>query len=231
MKKLIFATLAFLAITLFSTNGLYAQENQEKINQKELQKKQLIEKKKQIKELDSISEKAQTTSEDELKQLIEEQKRVQAEFDEQFEHSSRSFSRSNGRSGGFRYNHTPKRMFVSTSMQFPGGSGNNTTFSISKNFDDELTFSNDFEYEVPENVTGLYFTFSSELENGSLKITITKPNGKVFQVFSVAPVANVDWNKQLEVKDGESKDYAGTWKITISTKEAKGYYELRINSY
>jgi len=231
MKKLISLLSGLLIVTIFSSAELKAQENLEKSKQKDQQKKQqqIIEKKKQQKELDSITEKAQATYEDELKKLFEEQKKAQAESKEDNDENVRDILRGDRRV--YRVNDVPGVRIYNPSNNYFIGSGDNTTFTISKKLKETYTFSSDFEYEVPENVTGLYFDFGSELETGTLKLTITKPGGKVFQVFSVAPIANVDWNKKFKIKEGESKEFAGTWKITISTKEAKGYYELRINSY
>jgi len=223
-----------MVLVVFTAVKLDAQENKDKDKQKDLLKKQIqIEKQKQKMELDSISINAQAASEDELKILIEEQKKDQAEGQDLIENSIRVSPRgerriSRNRDGSsysysYSYGNPPKVFF--------GGMGDNTTFTISKKIKDAITFSSDFEYDVPENVSGLNFSFGSELETGSLKLTITKPNGKVYQVFSVAPVANVDWNKQLKIKEGEAKDYSGSWKITISTKDAKGYYELKIISF
>lgn len=226
MKKNIWLISGLLVVALLSPRGLSAQENQEKIKQKELQKKQQNDLKKQQKELDSITEKAKAEYDDELKQLFEEQKKLQAESKEL---NTQIFIRGDRSTG--RASNRDTRFFYGPSASFFSGSGDNTTFTISKRIEESLTFTGDFEYEVPDNVTGLYFDFGSELDAGTLKISITKPGGKVFQTFSVAPVANVDWNKNLKVKEGESKDYSGTWKITISTKDAKGYYELKINSY
>lgn len=238
MKSSVLLISASLFLGLLISGNSFAQENKEK----EIKlKKQQLEKQKQQKEIDSLSKNSQADSEYELKQLIEEQKRAQAENQETYDLSSRRSTRgdrnsyrvisgsgsgSSSFSGSGNVISYGKPIF----MNF-GGSGDNTTFTISKKIKEAITFSSDFEYEVPENVSSLYFVFSSELEAGTLKISIAKPNGKAFQVFSVAPVANVDWNKQFKIKDGEIKDYMGTWKITISTKDAKGYYELKIMSY
>ena len=239
-----------IVLIVFSFATLSAQENSEttkqkdkkqmELDQKKLQKeKELqekimqIDKKKQKKELDSITVTAQEVSENELRILIDEQKKGQAEGEDLNENifirSPRDVRKVVRTRDGSNYSYSYS--YGNAPKVFIGGSGDNTTFTISKKIKDATTFSSDFEYEVPENASGLNFSFGSELEAGSLKLIITKPNGKVFQVFSVAPVANVDWNKNLKIKDGESKDYSGTWKITISTKEAKGYYELKIVSF
>jgi hypothetical protein len=229
MKTLLSSIIAILVLAVFSVGEINAQENQNTKQKELLKKKQLSEQKKQEMELDSISKKTQATSEGELKILIEAQKQAQSEsnelFDQDLRHRSRDIERS------YRVPEVYNKMYFNKGIPFFAGSGDNTTFSISKKIKDITTFSSDFEYEVPENVTSLYFTFGSELESGTLKLSITKPNGKTYQAFSVAPVANVDWNKQIKIKEGEAKDYSGTWKITISTKEAKGYYELKVVSF
>ncbi|MHC1702465.1 MAG: hypothetical protein AB9846_01030 [Tenuifilaceae bacterium] len=235
MKNLISLFSGLLVLAFLSSSEIYAQENQEKNKQTDLQKKkQILEKEKQKKELDSVSKKAQVEYDDELKQLFEEQKKAQEESKESYEVGVRDLTRelSRGERSIVRSYGSTGNYFVAPVPNFTfSGTGDNTTFTISKKIKEPNTFSSDFEYEVPENVSGLYFVFNSELETGTLKLTITKPNGKVFQMFSVAPVANVDWNKQIKVKEGEAKDYSGNWKITISTKDSKGYYQLRINSY
>lgn len=215
MRTLIASLITLMVLTTISTEKIVAQENQEKDIQKELIKKKL-EKEKQQKEMDSIFSSSKIINDKEMKE--------QSDLMKQYFKSPKSKFREN-RNGGYRNSAWSYQVMPDM------GGGDNTNFTISKNLKDIMTFSSDFEYEVPANVTGLYFEFSGELETGSLKITITKPGGKVFQTFSVAPIANVDWNKRISIKEAESKDYSGTWKITISSKEAKGYYELRINSY
>jgi len=234
MKSSALLISGFLFLILLTGGNSYGQENLEKEKQKDLkQKKQIIEKQKQLKELDSLSKNSQAASEDELKFLFEQQKKTQTDNDDWdviLRDATRQSIRNSHRSVRTIRGGDNATLWIQPDFGV-SGSGDNTTFTISKKLKDATTFSSDFEYEVPENVEGLSLVFSSELEAGGLKLTITKPNGKVFQVFSVAPVANVDWNKQFKIKEGESKDYSGTWKITISTKEAKGYYELNIISY
>lgn len=232
MRSLIIPLVLLLIMFLMSTTRLSAQDNQEKVKQKEIQQKEqqkkIEEKKKQQKELDSISEQAEASYEDELKQLFEEQKRAQEEVsraNRETQRISREYDRK-------VYSSRPALLnFYDQTEQLFTGSGDNTTFTISKHIKNTNTFTSDFEYEVPEKVVSIFFDFNGELETGSLKITIVKPNGKVFQVLNVTPVADVNWNKKYKIKEGESDEYSGTWKVTISTKDAKGYYELRVNSY
>jgi len=237
MRTILFTLIALLIALALSSTQLFAQENQEKTKQIELQKKQkqkdLELKKKQQKELDSITEESQAQYDEELKLLIKEQKKAQAESKEDYEEAAGHTSGYDNayRVRGARVTRPALLNFYDQADQIFSGSGDNTNFTISKNLRNTFTFSNDFEYEVPENVAGLYFDFGAELEAGTLKLTITKPDGKVFQTLSVSPIANVDWNKRYKVKENETSQYSGSWKITISTKEAKGFYELRINSY
>ena len=232
MRSLIIPLVLLLIMFLMSTTRLSAQDNQEKVKQKEIrqkeQQKKIEEKKKQQKELDSISEQAEASYEDELKQLFEEQKRAQEEVsraNRETQRISREYDRK-------VYSSRPALLnFYDQTEQLFTGSGDNATFTISKHIKNTNTFTSDFEYEVPEKVVSIFFDFNGELETGSLKITIVKPNGKVFQVLNVTPVADVNWNKKYKIKEGESDEYSGTWKVTISTKDAKGYYELRVNSY
>lgn len=231
MRTILFPLIALLIALVMSGTQAKAQENQDKTRQKEAEKKQkeLELQKKQQKELDSITEESQAEYDEQLKALLKEQKKAQEESKEVYEQSLKNFQRLNSDSRiNVRVPRPPRVSFFDPTF---GGSGDNTTFTISKNLKNTYTFSSDFEYEVPGNVTGLYFDFTGELESGNLKLTLTKPDGKTFQVISVSPVANVDWNKKFNIKEGEAKQFAGIWKITISTKEAKGFYELRINSY
>lgn len=216
-----------MVVTSITLTRVNAQESNDKARSEK--EKVLKEKQKQKKELDSVAIQSRSEYEKELQMLIEERKKGSASdyFDDtyqdfreqkQVEIISRSF---------------PNVISLNTPPPFihQYGSSDNASFNISKKMKENSSFGGDFEFSVPDKPKGINFFFAGGLENGSLKITITKPDKKVFQEFKVSPIADVNWNKKINIKEEELKDYMGSWKITIVAQDAKGFYELRISAY
>lgn len=211
-----------LQLIIASGISVSAQSNTDKIdskNKKEIQKK----------ELDSIAEQSKTEYEFELQRLIEEQQKA---MDEMGKHTEWQVVRPNrdffkGKDFSFNLPDMPDAAVFD--LRSGMNSGDNTSFNISKRLKDETTFNGDFEFTVPAKCRGVVFNFSGSLEAGSLKVSLTKPDKKVYQEFKVSPIADVRWNKK--VKEDEIKELEGTWKIIISAQDAKGIYNINITSF
>jgi hypothetical protein len=226
MRKIIisFALLWVAGVTNLTATAQDSREKNRAEKERTLKEKQL-----QRKEIDSIAQQSKGIYEDELKRLLEEKghssssdvlelkpgdtwKQVDAEVFTKGIHFPSYFG---------------PTMFLGQSM----GTGDNTSFNINKRLKESTTFNGDFEFSVPDKASSLTFVFAGGLEQGSLKVTILKPDKKVFQEFKVSPIADVNWNKKINIKEEELKDYMGSWKINIVAQDAKGYYELRISTY
>ncbi|MGE0079378.1 MAG: hypothetical protein AB7S48_16070 [Bacteroidales bacterium] len=213
---------------------------QDKPKKDDAQKKK--EKEQQKKELDSIAEQSKTEYEYDLQRLLEEQERAMNEQEKAFDEIEKlsDIDEFDVLPYGDFFSGKKIRVKIPDIPNIPdfnydalfgmnSMSGDNTSFSISKRLKEETTFSGDFEFSIPEKCKGVFFNFSGSLEAGSLKVTFTKPDKKVFHEFKVSPIADVRWNKSL--KDDELKDLSGVWKVTISVQGAKGKYNINISSF
>jgi hypothetical protein len=100
--------------------------------------------------------------------------------------------------------------------------------NIEKNLDGE-TSSADFTYEVKKGVTGLAVVVNGSIESGKVVVGIKKPDGSLFNQYTLSPLANVNWHQNLRFEDEEESSYLGKWTVTVSADQAKGKYDVRIN--
>jgi len=237
MKTLISKLIILILVGSLSINNAYAQNKTTKDESKKKKEKEL-----QKKELDSIAEQSKAEYEFELQRLLEEQSKA-------MEEQSKAFQEIEKLSELKEFDWMPHRDFFSGkdfSITIPDvptppiylfdgdfsarhSRGDNTSFNISKRLKESTTFTGDFEFSIPEKGKGIFLNFSGALESGSLKVIFTKPDKKVYQELKVSPVADVRWSKRL--KEEDMKEFVGTWKVTISTQDAKGNYSINISSF
>lgn len=242
MKTLISKLVILVLVGSLSINNVYAQEKSKKDESKKKKEKEI-----QKKELDSIAEQSKTEYEFELQRLLEEQSQAIDEQSKAMDEMFKSLEEVEGVSELKEFNWMPHNFsgkdFSITIPDVPTpqiymfdgdfstkhSRGDNTSFNISKRLREATTFTGDFEFTIPEKSKGIFLNFSGSLESGSIKVTFTKPDKKVYQELKVSPVADVRWSKRL--KEEDMKEYVGTWKITISTQDAKGNYSINISSF
>ncbi len=106
-------------------------------------------------------------------------------------------------------------------------SGNQDNLSINKNLEDE-TSSADFNYDVKEGASGMSVNVKGAIDAGKVMITIKRPNGEVFNEYTLSSLGNVNYNQSLKFEDQEESAYAGKWTVTISAEKAKGNYGVSI---
>ena len=94
---------------------------------------------------------------------------------------------------------------------------------------DNVSISKDFYFDVNKGATSLAMEIRGTLNEGELTITVKKPNGDLFQEFQVSPLADVNWNQQIDLKE-EDDEYEGKWTVTLSGTGASGDYNIRIKS-
>lgn len=233
MKTLISKLIIVILVGSLSINNAYAQN---KPTKDESKKKKEIQKK----ELDSIAELSKAEYEFELQRLLEEQSKAMEEQSKAFQEieklseikefdwmPQRDFF--SGKDFSITIPDVPTPQIYMFDGDFRHSQGDNTSFNISKRLRESTTFTGDFEFSIPEKCKGIFLNFSGSLESGSLKVTFTKPDKKVYQELKVSPVADVRWSKRL--KEEDMKEFVGTWKVTISTQDAKGNYSINISSF
>ena len=117
--------------------------------------------------------------------------------------------------------------------EFKGGvysvfSDSQDNLSINKNLADE-TGSADFNYEVKEGASGVSVNVKGEIEAGKVIIVIKKPDGEVYNEYTLSPLANVNWKQTVKFEDQEESKYLGKWTVSIAAEKAKGAYSVLIN--
>ena len=118
---------------------------------------------------------------------------------------------------------TPETYFIRDFFEERGN-----VLELSKDLED-VSISKDFYFDVKEGQTTLDMDVDGSLSAGELKITVKKPDGEVFQLFHISPLANVDWSQQLNL-DEANDTYAGKWTINLSGSAATGSYQLRFKA-
>lgn len=117
--------------------------------------------------------------------------------------------------------------------QFKGGVysfgfNDQNSLSIQKELAEE-TSAADFVYEVKEGAEGMALHINGSIESGKVKIVIKKPDGEVFNEYTLSPLANVNWNQNIHFEDDEAETLQGKWTVTVSADKAKGKYSVQIN--
>lgn len=117
--------------------------------------------------------------------------------------------------------------------EFKGGvysvfSGNQDNLSIDKNLSDESGTA-DFNYEVKEGVNRLSVNVNGAIDAGKVKITIKRPDGEVYNEYTLSPLANVNWKQTIKFEDQEESQFLGKWTVTVAAEKAKGTYTVQLN--
>lgn len=105
--------------------------------------------------------------------------------------------------------------------------GNQDNLEINKNLADESS-SADFNYEVKSGATGLAISVTGEIEAGKVKVVIKRPDGEIYNEYTLSSLANVNWKQNLKFEDQEEAQYVGKWIITVTAEKAKGSYRVDI---
>jgi hypothetical protein len=104
-------------------------------------------------------------------------------------------------------------------------SGNQDNLSIKKNLTDE-TSSADFSYEVKSGASGLAISVTGEIESGKVKVVIKRPDGEVYNEYTLSSLANVNWKQNIKFEDQEESQYLGKWTVNVNAEGAKGSYRV-----
>ncbi len=105
--------------------------------------------------------------------------------------------------------------------------GNQDNLSINRNLADESSAA-DFNYEVKPGATGLAISVNGEIEAGKVKIVIKRPDGELYNEYTLSSLANVNWKQNLKFEDLDEAQYVGKWMITVTAEKAKGTYRVDI---
>jgi len=99
--------------------------------------------------------------------------------------------------------------------------------NINKALSDESNTA-DFTYEVKEGAKGMSVFVEGKMDAGKVQITIKRPDGEVFNEYTLSSLANVNWHQNLAFDDMEDAQYVGKWIVTIVAEKATGTYNLNL---
>lgn len=99
--------------------------------------------------------------------------------------------------------------------------------NINKDLTDE-TSAADFNYEVKKGAAGMSVAINGSIDSGKVTIVIKRPDGKVFNEYTLSSLANVNWRQSLKFEDQEEAEYLGKWTVTVTAENAKGNYSVRL---
>ena len=71
------------------------------------------------------------------------------------------------------------------------------------------------------NVTGA-------IDSGKVNVTIKRPDGEVYNEYTLSPLANVNWKQTIKFEDQKETEYLGKWTVTVSAEKAKGNYRVQL---
>jgi hypothetical protein len=107
-------------------------------------------------------------------------------------------------------------------------SGGQDNLTINKELTDE-TNSADFNYELKEGANGMSIRVEGAIDAGKVKIAIKKPDGELYNEYTLSPLANVNWNQTVTFDEEDANKYLGKWTVSISAEKAKGKYSVQLN--
>ena len=99
---------------------------------------------------------------------------------------------------------------------------------INKDLVDE-TSAADFNYEVKKGTEKLSLKVNGAIDAGKVRISIKKPDGELYNEYTLSPLANVDWNQTISFEEQEESEYLGKWTVTVAAEKAKGKYSVHLN--
>ncbi|MFA5816440.1 MAG: hypothetical protein WC865_12550 [Bacteroidales bacterium] len=105
---------------------------------------------------------------------------------------------------------------------------NQDNLSINKTLTDESSTA-DFNYEVKEGANGMSVLVNGAIDSGKVKITIKRPDGEVYNEYTLSSLANVNWKQNIKFEDQKESEYLGKWTVNVTAEKAKGTYSVQLN--
>ena len=100
--------------------------------------------------------------------------------------------------------------------------------NINKELADE-TNSADFNYELKKGANGMTIRVEGSIDSGKVKISIKKPDGELYNEYTLSPLANVNWKQSVSFDEEDAAKYLGKWTVSVSAEKAKGKYSVQLN--
>jgi hypothetical protein len=106
--------------------------------------------------------------------------------------------------------------------------GNQDNLTIDKELTD-ATNSADFNYELKEGANGMSIRVEGAIDSGKVKIAIKKPDGELYNEYTLSPLANVNWKQSVQFDEEDEAKYIGKWTVSITAEKAKGKYSVHLS--
>ena len=147
-----------------------------------------------------------------------------SELQAQVSSSSRSSSRSAERSSGITRAYGDGEYLYSAWTHQDEGS---SQLILSKMFDSE-SVSKDGSFTVEEHYNMLKISIEGGVKEGTIEISLYKPDGESFKELEIDSSADLRWAKVF----GEYKEeYVGEWTYEITAEDCVGHYSLSITTH
>jgi hypothetical protein len=104
-----------------------------------------------------------------------------------------------------------------------------TQLHLSKHFEGE-TVSNTGNFKVEEGIRMLEISIKGSVKEGSIKLTINKPDKSLFKEQVIDRSADVEWNQLFTIRE-DNKEYTGEWTYKIDAVNVMGFYGLSITAH
>ncbi len=239
MKKQILISIMVLAAVSFSFQPVTGQDKtpdktQDKVLEKkdkdeklkqaiELQKKQMLEQKKDQEEAEKALMEIQVEgykTQDDVKAAAGELnylRRVRPSF------TGRDFADQN-------FYVTPGMDFSGNAFFIHEGDKERTTWDFSR-YVKEATFSKQYSFDIEKGVGTVVMTVMGDCKAGEIKVKIVMPGGKTYSDIVIDESGNLNWRKSFTISDEENKDKAGEWTFKIDAAKATGSFKISLQTY
>ena len=104
-----------------------------------------------------------------------------------------------------------------------------TRLNLSKNFKGE-SIAKTGTFMVEEGIQMLELSIKGSVDEGQIKLSISKPGKNLFKEQVIDSSADVEWTQMFTIKEG-NKEYTGEWTYKIEAVNAMGFYSLSITAH
>jgi len=110
------------------------------------------------------------------------------------------------------------------------GDSERTTWDFSKSVKDN-TFSSDYTFDVEKTTKSVVMSVMGDCKSGEIRIKIVMPNGKNYSDILIDESGNLNWRKSFTISETENKDKTGDWKFQISSAKATGFFKISLQAF
>lgn len=109
----------------------------------------------------------------------------------------------------------------------PYQKGQSSELSFSKSFDDE-SINSEKTFIINRSARSVSITLSGAVENGTIKLSLYRPDGEEYQVLDIDNSSDIRWRQSFSLDEDEDSELYGKWRIKIKAQDATGNYSFRM---